>query len=303
MYTIKFDNFTWIDLKNPQPQDATWLQSQFRLHPLVLKELLPPLDHPKIENFGDYLSLVIFYPFFDKKNYCTLPLELDIIIGQNFIVTSHYQDIVPLKAIFDQCNLYEEVRKECSKNGPVEILYRVLREIMLACFPKLNHIKKNIEGIEELIYQGSYQKAVAQISLVRRDIIGFQKIMEPQYLVFKNLAQEAENTFNKDLIPYFHSLLNLYDQAKNMLEMNDRTLSSLDSTNQSLLSTRTNEIIKWLTILSVIVYPFTLVSDILSMNGQYLNWSASPETFWPIFLGMFSGSALILIFFKRKKWV
>ncbi|MDD5146794.1 MAG: magnesium transporter CorA family protein [Candidatus Pacebacteria bacterium] len=303
MYKIQFPNFLWIDLKNPQPEDAGWLSGRFKLHPLVLKELLPPLDHPKLENFGEYLSLVIFYPFFDKKNYCTLPLELDIIVGRDFIVTSHYQDMVPLKAIFDRCNLYEENRQAYAKNGPGEVLYRVLREIMLACFPKLNHIKKNIESIEELIYQGSYQKAVSQISLVRRDIIGFQKIMEPQYLVFKNLAKESELFFSKELLPYFHSLLILYDQVKNILEMNDRTLSSLDSTNQSLLSTRTNEIMKVLTILSVIVYPFTLISDILSMNGQYLRWSAPPETFWPIFIAMVSGAVLIFSVFKHKKWI
>lgn len=302
-YEIQFSNFIWIDIKNPTAEDGEWLKERFQLHPLVIKELLPPLDHPKIENYGDYLSLVFFYPFFDRKSLCTIPFELDLILGQDFIITNHYQDIVPLKAIFDQCNLYEEIREEFSKNGPSDILYRIIKEILAACFPKLNHTKRNIDETERLIYRGEYQKAVAEISIVRRDIIGFQRIMDPQELVLQNLVRESITFFKKDSIPYFHSLLNTYGQVKNILDTHDKILNSLDSTNQALLNDRTNDIIKVLTIFSVIVFPLTLISSIFSMNTNYLPIVGNSYDFWIVLGIMVGGAFCMLTFFKHKKWI
>jgi magnesium transporter len=302
-YEIKFPTFDWIDIKNPTVEDCDFLTASFHLHPLVAKEILPQLDHPKVENFGNYISLVIFYPFFDKKSFCTVPFELDIIAGRDFIITNHYQDLVPLKIIFDQCNLYEETRYEYSRGGPGEVLYRVLREILMACFPKLNHIGRNIEEIESLIYKGEYRQAVGRISLARRDIIGFQRIMQPQHLVMKNLAREAEVFFRKELLPYFHSLITLQEQVNAILETNDRVLSSLESTNQSLLNDRINNIIKVLTIFSVIVFPLMLFPSLFSMNISSLPLSSHPKGFLLVLGLMLAGCLTAIAVFKRKKWI
>jgi len=248
MQILKTKKITWIDIKNPNSKDIKYLEENFNLHPLVLKEILPPIDYPKIENFGDYLFITIFYPYFNRKTFQTIPFELDIIISKDYIITVHYKDIVPLKAIFDKCNLYEEIREEYTNEGTEELLYRIIQGIFSACFPKLGHIKQNIDSIEKLIYEGEYQKGVNQISLVKRDIIGFQRIIEPSSLVLKNLIKEAEKTFNKKVLPYFHNLRTLYEQINSILNTQFRTLSALDSTNQSLLSNKTNKIIKILTI-------------------------------------------------------
>ena len=141
MQTIKTKKITWIEIKKPKNEDIDWLKKKFDLHPLVLKELLPPLDYPRIENFGDYLYIVLFYPFFDRKTFQTIPFELDIIVSKSYIVTSHYKDIVPLKAVFDKCNLYEDLRKEYTDEGTGGLLYQIIRGILEACFPKLGHIK------------------------------------------------------------------------------------------------------------------------------------------------------------------
>ncbi|MCD6528501.1 magnesium transporter CorA family protein [bacterium] len=300
---IKAKNLTWIDVKKPKRSDIQWLKEHFRLHPLVLKELLPPLDYPKIENFGNYLFIVLFYPFFDRKSFRTIPFELDIIVSKNYIITNHYKDIVPLKAIFDKCNLYEDIREEYTDEGPAELLYRIINEIFLACFPKLSHIKQNIDRIERQIFQKKYKETVAQISLVKRDIIGFQRIIEPQKLVLTNLAEEASNLFNKKFLPYFHNLISLYDQIHSILNTRHKTLDALDSTNQSLLTTKTNEIIKLLTIFSVIVFPLTLLAAIFGMNTTYLPFVGRPSDFWIICSIMMAGVVVMLVFFKVKKWI
>lgn len=302
MNIIKWKKLTWVDIKNPAENDVIWLKKNFNLHPLIPKELLPPMDFPKIENFGDYLFIVVFYPFFDKETFQTIPFELDIIVSENYIITSHYKDIVPLKAIFDKCNLYEDFRKELFSEGTNTILYHILREILRAFFPKLTHIKDNIKEIEHAVYKEQNKETVNQISLIKRDIIGFQRILELQKPVFEGLIKENSSFFDKSIIPYFHNLINLHIQADNLLSVNIKTLSTLDSTNQSLLTTKTNDIIKMLTIFSVIVFPLTLIASLFGMNTKFLPFVGRNEDFWIILSIMMIGTIFMLIYFKIKKW-
>ena len=298
---IKSKSLTWIDIKNPDENDLDWVKKSFKLHPLVLDELLPKLDYPRIENFGDYLFIVLFYPFFDKNTKTTTPLELDIVVSKDYIITSHYKNIVPLKAVFDKCNLYEEYREDYTSDGSGELVYRIIRQILSACFPKLTNMKRSIDEIEEAVYEKRNNKAVGMISLVQRDIIGFQRIIEPQELVLENLSKEAEHFFDKKLLPYFNSLNNLYKRVASVLNSRVKTLKALDSTNEALLTTRTNEIIKLLTIFSVIVFPLNLFAAIFGMNTR-MPLVNHPYGFWVITGMMGIGVFLMLLFFRHKKW-
>lgn len=300
---IRAKHVTWIDIKGPTEKDLEWLRENFNFHPLVLKELLPQLDYPKIEHFGRYLFLVLFYPFYDAKNFRTVPLELDIIVAKNYIITNHYRDIVPLKAIFDRCNLYEDIREDYSKKGAYNLLYRIVNEILQASFPKLSHIKQNIEEVENAIYSEQYKETVQRISLIRRDIIGFQRIIEPQGFVLQNLAQKSETSFDADIAPYFRYLLNTHNQVNAILNTQSKILKGFDATNQSLINTRTNAIMKALTIFLVLLYPFSFFADIFSMNGQFLKWTANPQSFWIVYGLMFAGFLGILAVLKKKKWL
>ncbi len=300
---IKSDKITWIDIKGPSQPDIEHLRASFDLHPLVLKEILPQIDYPKIENYGDYLFLVIFYPFFDKETSSTIPFELDLIIGKNFLVTNHYRDIVPLSTLFHECNLYPEKMEQFCDEGAGELLYRIINEILNACFPKISHIKQNINEIEKIIFKKESKKAINKIADIKRDIIGFERILEPQKLVLQNLILESEKFFPKRLLPYFHNLNNTYSQVKSLIEANGKTLSALESTNQSLIDAWTNEIMKALTVFLVLMYPFSLVADLFSMNGQFLQWTATPNDFWKVYGLMLMGFVAILVFFKKKKWL
>jgi len=300
---IRARNVTWVDIKGPTEKDLEWLRENFNFHPLVLKELLPQLDYPKMERFGRYLFLVLFYPFYDARNFRTVPLELDIIVGKNYIITNHYKDIVPLKAIFDKCNLYEEVKEDYTKKGTHSLLYRIINEVLQASFPKLSHIKKNIEEIESAIYSEQYKESVERISLARRDIIGFQRIVAPQGLVLEGLSSKGMEFFDEETIPYFRSLVNTHNQISTIMDNQSKILDALESTNRSLIETRTNSIMKALTIVLVLLYPFSLFSDIFSMNGQFLQWTVHPKDFWIAYIPMLVGFFGILLVLKKKKWL
>ncbi len=300
-HVIKSKHLTWIDVKSPTEEDLEWLGQNFNLHPLVLDELLPSLDYPKIEDFGDYLFVVLFYPFFNPVTKQTIPLELDIIVSKDYIITNHYKNIVPLKAIFDKCNLYEEYRDDYTSDGSGELLYRIIKQILVASFPKLTNMRKALAEIEEAVYQKRHNEGVNLISEVQRDIIGFQRIIEPQKIVLEDLTKESKKFFDKKMIPYFNSLLNIYNMVIGNLDSRAKTLSALDSTNQSLLTTRTNEIIKMLTIFSVIVFPLNLFAAIFGMNTD-MPIVGHNYGFWIIMSLMGFGVVIMLLFFRHKKW-
>ena len=300
---IKGKHITWVDIKSPTESDLEWLRENFNFHPLLLKEILPHLDYPKIEQFGRYLFLVLFYPFYDSHSFRTVPIELDIVVSKNYLITNHYKDIVPLKAIFDKCNLYEDVCEEYTKKGTYDLLYRVVNEVLAASFPKLSHIRQNVDEIESAIYAEQHKESVQKISLVRRDIIGFQKIVEPQGNVLQGLIEKSEEFFDEDITPYFRSLFNTHNQISTILSTQSKILDSLDTTNQSLINTRTNSTMKALTTFLVLLYPFSLFADIFSMNGQFLQWTARPHDFWLVYGLMFVGFFTVLFIFKKKKWL
>jgi len=164
-------------------------------------------------------------------------------------------------------------------------------------------IKQNIDQVEQNVFQKEHRKSVSDISLIQRDIIGFQGIIESQSLVLKHLAQESEKFFGKKFVPYFNNVLNLHEQVNNLIDTRAKTLAAIDQTNQSLLTTRTNEIIRLLTIFSVIVFPLTLLAAVFGMNTKYLPFVGMKYDFWIISSIMVAGAFLMLALFKRKKWL
>lgn len=303
---IKTNNLTWIDIGNPTNKDVEWLKQNFKLHPLVLKDILPPLDYPKVENFGDYLFIVLFYPSFDRKTCQNIPFELDIIVSKDYIITSHYKEIVPLKKILIRYNLYKDDGDKFINKDTGNLLYLIIQEIFNACFPKLAHIKDKLREIEAAIYQRNYKKYIktsVQVALIKRDIIGFEEIIESQELVLKELARELENFFSKELVPYFNRLINLYNHINSILPVYRKILSSLNSTNQSLLTNRTNEIIKFLTIFSVVVFPLAFLASLFGMNTRYTPLLGTQGDFWIIIAAMIMLTVGMIVFFKSKEWI
>src|SRR3989344_7147842 len=97
---IQGPKVTWIDIQNPTQEDIDFLKENNGFHPLVLDELIPPAWRTKVEAFSSHLFFVLYCPTYSKQHRHTRPRELDVIVGKNILVTSHYNSIVPLKALF-----------------------------------------------------------------------------------------------------------------------------------------------------------------------------------------------------------
>lgn len=299
---IRGPKVTWVDIQNPTKEDIQYLRKKFNFHPLVLGELIPPGHRPKVEHNNNYLFMIFYYPIYNKEKKEMKSRELDIIITKNTIITSHYRSILPLKAILDSCNLYKESRKSYMSQGPGYLLFYMLTGFWKSCLTKLEQVDKRVDEIEKEIFRGKEKEMVLEISFVKTDIIKFWRIIEPQEEILESLANEGTSFFGQALSPYFSDILGTYGRAINSIKASKETILALEDTNQSLLSTKTNEIIRILTVFSVILLPLTLISSIWGMN-IILPFSKTPAGFLVI-LGIMTASMMFMLFyFRKKQWL
>ena len=301
---IKGEKVTWINIQRPTQKDLNFLKKRFNIHPLVLDELINPSYRPKVEQYKDYIFMILYYPIYDKEKRITAPRELSIIATKNTLITSHYKPILPLKSLFRSCQSYEQAKKSYMGEGPGPLLYYVLSGFWKRCFSKLQQIDKRIDKIEREIFSGKEKEMVLEISLVKTDIINFWRIIKPQNEILDSLLKEGSAFFGQNLSPYFSDILGTYEQVLNDLESHKEAILALEDTNQSLLSTRINEIMKILTIFSVILLPLTLISSIWGMNFPFsLPLTRSPAGFWAISFLMIVITTGMIFYFRKKKWL
>lgn len=189
--------------------------------------------------------------------------------------------------------------------NPAILLYEILNELFLSCFPMLNHINLDIDEIDNKMFARNEEQMVEEISVIKLNIINFRKIMQLHKTIIKKLIEKAPQFFSTaKLNIYFHNLISHTKEIWDNLENYKDTINALHETNESLISFKTNEIIKTLTIFSVIVLPMTLMASIFGMNTldgmPFLEGNYGFE----IILGLMLVVALTMaVFFKKKKWL
>lgn len=300
---IKGKKTTWIDIQDPAEGDVAFLKKHFDIQDLVTHELLEPAWRTKIETFPSYMFLILSYPVYSKQRKETRAQELDIIATKDTLITVHYNSIIPLKSLFTKCSIYPELREDYMGTSTGHLLYHILDEFWKSCIVKLSRINRKLDNIETGIFSGKEEEMLREISLAKADIINFWRIVAPQEEILDTLENEGAQFFGKDLEPYFADILDPYNQVKNDLGTFKETIKALEDTNNSLLTNKTNAIVKLLTIFSVIVIPLTLLASMFGMNTTYLPLEENPYDFW-IITGIMIGGILIMIsYFKYRHWI
>ena len=298
---IEHGGTTWIDIQDPAPADIEYLRKRVSFHPLVFEQISPPSWGTRVDVFPGHLFLVLFVPVYNKERQEMRGRELDIISTKDLLVTTHYKPIVPLKKLFDQCNLYEEERKKFMSQGAGILMHQVLHRISEDYGLKINRIGEKLEHIEESIFRGREKEMLREISVMKADVINFWKIIRPQKGTFTSLRDIGPDFFGQETAPYFSHLRNHWAKAMSNLFAYKETIEALEDTNNSLLSHKTNEAVRILTVFSVILLPLTLISQLFGMNTTFLPFGGKNYDFW-IVVGMLLVAFTITVgYFKGKK--
>lgn len=292
---IRGEKTTWVDVTKPTQQDVDYLRDQYRFHPMVLDELIPRCYYPRLEVKPDYLFLIINYPVYHETNSEVAPKELDIIVTKDTIVTNHHRPFYLLENIFKTGEKYLD--KE-----PGYVLFSILDIFWRDCLTKLEKIDAEIEQIERKIFQGKEKEMVRELSHTKTDIIDFWRIVEPQNEIMQLLEKEAPKFFGEELSLHFSDVLGTYQKVWHTVKSLRDTVLALEDTNQSMLTTKTNETIRILTVFSVIMLPLTLLASIWGMNVD-LPFGEHKAGFWIIAGLMVIILATMFTYFRKKRWL
>ncbi len=302
MQEIKAEKFSWIDFQEPDADDVLKIQKRFNLHPLVVEEFSTPTLRPKAAEYDNCVYLAIHIPLYDSENKTTYPGELDIVICENTLITSHDVEIYQLTEFFNEVKKNKKKRELYMRQSPGALLRYILEMLLESCFPRLDHISQKLDYVEKEIFAGHEKEMVYEISLVKRDILNFRRTMKPQRTVFESLTKENHRYIEKELKPYFQDLIGTNIRIWNMLESAKETIESLESTNNSLLSNQLDMTMKVLTIFSAILLPLTVYSNIMSMSVN-IPFHTNSAAFWIHVSIMLVIAFFTFAIFKLRKWL
>ena len=301
---IKNKNITWINITNPNKKDVEFLKDSFDICPSILKEYRPRIKRPKVEDFKDYLFVVIHFPVFNNKTGKTMSVELDIILFENILITSYTGLFPELKRVFSKCCNNKLVKNYYLEKNAVCLAYKILDKLIDTRMPMLDHIDDRIDDIEEGIFNGSERKMVSEIAIVKHDIIGFRKIVKPQRMVLESLIRMATKITNRNLTRASAEVIGSNIKIWHTLENHKEMIEALEHTNESLLSYKLSDTMKILTAFSVLVLPMSLIANAFGMNLiSGMPFASSPFGFWIIIIIMIIVMTISFIFFKFKKWI
>ncbi|MEK7598177.1 MAG: magnesium transporter CorA family protein [Patescibacteria group bacterium] len=302
MREIKGPKFRWIDFQQPNADDVLYIKKEFDLHPLVVEEFSTPTLRPKATEYETCLYLAIHIPLFDTSSRTTYPGELDIAITENALITSHDKDIFQLEEFFKELQADAKKRDIYMQESPGALLRYIVEMLLESCFPKLDHISRKLEYIEQEIFAGHETEMVFEISVVKRDVLNFRRTMKPQRSILESLAQKEYRLIAPELKPYFQDLIGTNIRIWNNLESTKETVESLEATNNSLLSNKLDLTMKVLTIFSAIMLPMTVYSNILAMSAD-IPFGKNPYGFWIHIAIMLLISLFTITLFKWRKWL
>jgi len=294
-------SISWINFDGVHQLDILeTVGGAFGLHPLVLEDVVNTAHRPKLEDFDDYLFMIMKMPGYDSASDTVVTEQVSLILGQNYVLSFQEQ----------QGDVFDGVRQRLRNNkgrlrkmGADYLAYVLLDSLVDSYFSILENLGEEIEHLEEDIIDRPTPDTQSRIHHFKREMILLRKAVWPLRELISGMQRE-ESPLITDTTRIF--LRDVYDHTIQIIDTVETLrdiLSGLLDLYMSSISNRMNEVMKVLTIIATIFIPLTFVAGIYGMNFDYM-----PELHWPwsyplLWLGMILMAVSMFIFFKRKRWL
>ncbi len=298
-----YKDITWIDIESPTKDNVREIMEEYNVHPVVADELLSPTLRPKVDLYDNLIYLILHFPTVSHKHCTETEQEVDFIIGKDFLITTHYDVIDPLHEFSKIFEVSSILDKSNIGDHAGFLFFYIMREMYKNSINELDGIQDVLEHVESKIFAGEEVKMVEVMSNTSRDLLNFKQAVRPHKEVLESFELAGEKFFGKEFLYYIRGISGEYYKIYNILEGHKETLSELRETNDSLLTTKTNETIKVLTIMASLALPAAIVASLFGMNATSMPFIGAPNDFWILLLIVASTTFLTLLFFKYKKWM
>lgn len=293
----------WVDLESPTHEELDLVMREFGINARIEEEIISPTPYPISIAFPDYQYLVLHFPTV-RASGGTKSQEVDFIVGKNFVVTARYEVIEPLHSLHRVFEA-EELLGVPDHGAHAEVLVEeVLRRMYAAISGETEQVSRMLERIEDDIFEGRERATVRAISEVSRILLRFDTVLtrhaEPLTQFLEGLS--SPHFFGEKFAEHARHIEAERNHAAALVTSYRAVASELRVTNDSLLSSGQNEVMKVLTIMSFVILPPTLVSGLFGMNMDNIPFIENPHSFWIVMGLMGLASLSFLSYFKFKKW-
>ncbi len=301
--SIKENGFHWICINDADEKSISYLKKNFKFHPLDLEDCLSETQRSKIDEYDDYLFIVLHIPTKASRKKHIYGSEIDIFVGPNYVITLH-DDNPTLNAILNDCKKSKTEKEEYMGKGAGFFLYMIIDELFASCFPRIDELGKQVTEMEKEVFEADHSKdRLKDILVVKKDIINFRRIIMPQRAIVAQLEHKNKKFLPENLNVYFDDVVDKIEKIWNNLENLQELIASLQETNESILSHNTNNIIKILTVFSVIMLPLSVITGFYGMNVEGLPFVSSQNPVLVIAIILTLVAVSMVSYFRYKKWI
>ncbi len=299
------DGLLWLDLcDEPPAQCEPILRDVFGFHPLAVDDALAESHHPKIDDWGDYLLVVLHGVVFDGQGESQVHTqELDVFLGRSYVITYRTEPIAAVDRVWALCQ--RDVRH--IQHGPDHLLYKLADELVADYMPAVEAIDEAIDRIEDDLFDGAGTAVPENIFRLKRGLLHLRRIIAPQREVLNKLSRgdfpvilDDDRVFFRDV--YDH-LVRLYDITESL---RDLVASVLDSY-LSVVNNRMNDVMKTLTVIATLFMPLSFLVGFFGMNFFQPVTALDAWTDLPVFiltlLILIVVPASMIVWMRRRRWL
>ena len=272
----------------------------FKLHPLVIEDILNTEQRPKIDEFEDYIFLETRNFYYDKANMQASSEQISIVLGKNFLLT--FQERAT--------GAFEPIRERLRASGAhtrtlgVDYLtYAVLDSVVDKYFNVLEDVNEASEELEDLLLNKPSNVHLHSIHQLKHVSIELRRAVWPLREVINSLTRNEKDFFQPATIPY---LRDVYDHTVSFIESLESirdTLSGMMDIYMASVSQRVNLELRALTVVAMLFMPATLIAGIFGMNFHEMPWLAEKNGFWWAIGLMVSIASIMIMIFWRRQWL
>ena len=296
---------TWLNIEEPTEAETAWLAEHHDFHPLDLEDVLSRRrQRSKIDEYDDYVFLVLHFPRFDKRTGRLQASELNVFIGPGLLITIPKEPLKPISALWSRCESRADARFDFMSKGSGFLLYEIVDQMFDYCFPILDKIGFKLDTLEDAIFEGESRELVRDISNVKQEIINYRKVIKPQRTTLRMLERAVQRYAPEDLEIYFDDIVDKNERIWDSLENYKEVAEALEATNESVITHRLNDMLAVLTILSAVILPLTLITGFYGMNIDSLpfaHYGAASVVVLAIVMAGIAGG--VIWYFRKRKWL
>ena len=295
----------WVDFTSESPETALPILQGFNFHPLAIDDALQETHAPKIDDWSDYLYIVLNYMHLVKapEPWDTEIDELDIFLGRNYVITHHDN---PIPSIEEAWNTSQRDPRY-SQDGADHLLYKIIDAIVSNYMPIIEKIDEEIDWIEDQVFDRPSSETLARLFTLKRVLLAMRRILLPQREVLNKMARDDYQVIDQKDRIFFRDI---YDHLVRLHDVNeslrDLVGGALD-TYLSVINNRMNEVMKTLTIITTIFMPLTFITGFFGMNffaanPPYESWTL-PIVFYGTLSLMLLTPTIMFFWMRRSTWV